>query len=252
MSFLQMIVGISYFSLYYHLINGNRSKDQGLVPMFLTYENPPRDIKELSRSTFVRARQQIEIGYENQLDIDLKEYFKQSQSTNDFYNNIENFLDKQILRERFREEFSRIRSNTDNEFKEIIQALSRTLLSEKSLQSHTTYIGKNCGLVFPRAQGAGEKYYLPNTRFLDQLVLSIIEPNEEITIDEFWDRAWDRYGMISGYFGTMDVEKLSAWGIRSVSPKKLQMNARKLLNKLIDMGHAKAYADGIAIVKGVT
>ena len=81
------------------------------------------------------------------------------------------------------------------------------------------------------------------------LVLCLIRPNEGmIPIEEFWSRVRERFGLLSGSEGSADSRRLLRWGIRRASPTELEANAKGLLAEMTRMGHAREYADDIAMV----
>lgn len=276
--FLQRVVNLGCFSIYLHLLNRNfslmnkdnlESPEIGLVPIFLASNDPSKEIREVSRATFARGRQQIEIAYENELKKAIKKDHGENISKDNYIKLVTSMLpeidnitmpmnrDTQIWN-RFIEDFEGNLLGITNVDEAFYKSFVRTAFSYFNTSSNNssnpetvaTFIGKNIGLVYPREGGRGDKYYLPGPRFLDTLVGSLLNPDDEVSIEEFWDMAWKKFGIVTGARGTKDIERLSRWGIRQVSPKHASQNAKKITSELIRMGYVTEYADDIAMIRG--
>ena len=111
-----------------------------------------------------------------------------------------------------------------------------------------TYLGRLGGISYPRLGGAGDKYFRPAPQFLDMMVASVIRPKEEIVIGQFWNRVWERYGIICGGRRDRDADVLQHVGMASLSAAGLASNSSGLNAQLERMGYLKRFADGVALV----
>lgn len=260
--FLQRVITLGCFALYLHLANkkGN-GNEKGLVPIFLTSSDASLEIKEASRSSFARARQQIEVSFEEGLREQLRRRGEDNLNKDQYINLMRSWLPNMDLTQtgnkentywyRFSEDFEGNLFGTSNTSEAFQKACVRAAFTiQESPESFCQFIGKNIGLVYPREGGRGEKYYSPGPQFLDTLVVSLLEPDEELTIEEFWERAWKDFGVICGARGTTDAGRLGKWGIRQVTPKQLSQNSRRLCSELVKMGYVREYADDIAMIRG--
>ncbi|WP_284907571.1 hypothetical protein [Bacillus sp. lyk4-R2A-2] len=271
--FLQRIVTLGCFAIYLHLTNRSMDKanieQKGLAPIFLSSAEPSMEIREVSRASFSRGRQRIEIGYEEGLLQEIYDRWGIVSSKEEYIEIIKSLLPNldptptqmnqdTLIWHRFIDDFEGNLLGTSNIEEAFSKAFVRTAFSffnqgksnKSNPESLCLFIGKNIGLVYPREKGRGDKYYLPGPRFLDTLVVSLLGPDKEVSIEEFWDRAWNSYGIIVGARGTKDTQILSNWGIRQVSPKQASQNAKKINSELVRMGYVTEYADDIAMIRG--
>lgn len=270
--YLQRTVTLGCFAIFLHLTNRNSDltsvEERGFSPIFLSSTEPTREIREVSRASFARGRQKIELGYEIGLTKELDNRWGSNLSKEEYIEIIKELLpeidtnlpqmnqDTQIWF-RFIEDFEGNLLGTNNVTDAFTKAFVRTAFSfytksskKDNPETACAFIGRNIGLVYPREGGPGDKYYLPGPRFLDTLVVSLLDPTEEISIEEFWDRAWETFGIVSGVRGMKDIQRLSKWGIRQVSPKQASQNAKKITSELLRMGYVTEYADDIAMIRG--
>lgn len=261
--FLQRVVILGCFALFLHLINKKDGNgiSKGLAPIFITSADPTIEVKEASRSAFSRGRQNIEASFEEGFQEQLRSRGQDNLTKEQYIDLMKSWLPNMNLQEtgnkentiwyRFIEDFEGNLFGTSDISEAFQKACVRAAFTIKeSPESFCQFIGKNIGLVYPREGGRGEKYYSPGPQFLDTLVVALLEPDEEITIEEFWERAWQEFGIICGAKSTIDTGRLGKWGIRQVTPKQLSQNARKLSSELIKMGYVREYADDIAMIRG--
>lgn len=262
--FLQRLVNLGYFVLYLHLINSNSRKNE-LVPLFLVTVNPSKELKELSRATYIKARQAIQKGFEIRFEEYCKEEWGEGLSIENcqsifsqLLNNMEQKHQKKVeaINQNFSADFlSNVLINEDNEFDTLFyNAYTRTAFnyfnSDQTPESVARFIGRNVGILYPREGGGGEKYYNPNARFLDMLVVTLIKPDEEITVEEFWGRARDTFGIIVGSDRLVDNKLLEAFSLRTASVNQTTSNIKNFTEQLSKMGYVTEYADDIAMIKG--
>jgi hypothetical protein len=80
------------------------------------------------------------------------------------------------------------------------------------------------------------------------LVAALLKPGDEIPATEFWKRAWEAFGILSGARNRHDAKQLREQGIRQVSTDTLTENANALHDHLNRLGHAQTYADGMTLI----
>jgi len=263
--FLQRAVELGSFGIFLHLANAPVETDQDgsdLVPLLMTSPNPTPEIREASRATFIRTRQRIEQAFEEGLGRQLKSRGEHDLSENKYRALARSWLPEldtgtanakkeQRVWERFQRDFDAFLIGTSQPFDAFKRAAVRAafLAMGEEPESVSRSLGRMVGIVYPRHQGRGDKYFSPAPQFLDMLVLCLIEPDEGmIPVEEFWARARERFGLLSGSEGSADSRRLLRWGIRRASPTELEANAKEMLAELARMGHAREYADDIAMV----
>ena len=112
-------------------------------------------------------------------------------------------------------------------------------------------VGRKAGIIFPHFQGRSkDKRIRPSVAILDVLVKSCCPTTEPIPFNQFLDRLWKCFGIITG--GRMgdtgsDREILLRNGI-DVSQTDLEENNLGLISHLVDIGLARRYPDNIAYV----
>lgn len=270
-AFLQRVVILGAFCVMLQIANSVRENGEtSLIPILLCAPQPTPDIREASRGTLHLARQRIERAFEQGFEREMIRRGQDNCTEEEYWKLFEGWLpslhDDRKIREhrrdarvwdRFSGDFSAFLSGADSPFEAFVQAATRAafygmqVTGGASPEDFHVFLGRGIGLVYPRKAGAGEKYYRPDPQFLDTLVTSLVEPEEEISLTEFWERAWKHFGIISGYLGTVDARRLASFGIRQATPQTLWENGQKLLQMLIRMGYATQYPDDIAMIRGL-
>lgn len=112
--------------------------------------------------------------------------------------------------------------------------------------------GWRSGLLKPRGNRANQRRIAPDPDILESIVLSVVEPNEQISLQELCHRLRARYGIIVG--GTdKDRPHLDQWDI-SVGASAVESdplsnrNYEGFKQAVVDLGFAHEYADGVTIV----
>ncbi|MBX0297529.1 hypothetical protein [Haloarcula nitratireducens] len=112
--------------------------------------------------------------------------------------------------------------------------------------------GWRAGILKPRGNRANERRFAPDPEVLEAIILSVIEPNEQVALQELCQRLRERYGIIVG--GTEDDrDHLTEWdisiGASAVESDPLSnRNYERFKEAIIDLGFAHEYADGVTIV----
>lgn len=265
--FLQRVVALGGFSLFLHLINSVQARPSGRthVPLLLAAPGCSPEIREASRATFATARQQIVLAYEEGLRREMQARGEDELLESEYRELMRNWLPeldadtregkKQTKTwERFEQDFSAFRLVADVPFEAFVRAAARAAFVAMAEsggadpEGVATALGRMIGIVYPRLQGRGAKYFSPAPQFLDMLVVTLLDPGESVALEEFWNRAYRTYGIVSGHGETADATRLRDWNIRRASPTLLKANADQLLDELVRMGHARVYADDIAMV----
>ncbi len=120
-------------------------------------------------------------------------------------------------------------------------------------------LGRRAGYLLPydnRGRGGKEhKRYGASAEFAELLVASTVAPGDPVDFDEFLDRLRESYGIVVGRtvdFGVIRHNDLRAGAPvrRSVSviESELRLNLIEFRDLIIDIGFAKAYADGRTVV----
>lgn len=112
--------------------------------------------------------------------------------------------------------------------------------------------GWRAGILKPRGNRANERRISPDPEILESIVLSLVEPDEQLPLAGLCRRLRQRYGVIVG--GTdQDREHLDQWDI-SVGASAVESdplsnrNYEGFKRAVIDLGFAQEYADGVTIV----
>lgn len=267
--FLQRVVTLGSLSIFLYMMNQTSQSAggaMGFVPILLCARQSADDLREASRATFVRGRRQIERAFEEAVAQFLSARGEDRLSREEYINQMRLRLPnlgqsstkgkkETKVWNRFVQDFSGFLLGAGSPAEAFTSAMVRAAFSMmhevggEDPEGFWTSLGRMAGLVYPRQGGRGEKYYLPAPQFLDMLVVSLLAPNEEVSMEEFWDRAWHRFGIVVGARSSLDASRLARRGIRQVSPNQLARNARDILGELIRMGHAREYADDIAIIQ---
>ena len=121
-------------------------------------------------------------------------------------------------------------------------------INEKdSLVDYLRLLGLRSGLLYPQQKNP-KKRVCPEDRIIEVLVAGTINVVDEfVEYQEFLERLWKRFGIVTGGHPE-DEFLLSQAGISRVSSKYLRQNAEAFLKRLEDQGFAKRMADGKALV----
>jgi hypothetical protein len=112
--------------------------------------------------------------------------------------------------------------------------------------------GWRCGVVKPRGNRANERRLSPDPEVLEAIVLSVVAPDEQLSLQQLCERLRSRYGIIVG--GTnRDRSHLDEWdisvGASSVESDPLSnRNYEAFKDAVVNLGFAHEYADGVTII----
>jgi hypothetical protein len=121
-------------------------------------------------------------------------------------------------------------------------------LNEKStLVDYLRFLGQRSGLLYPQ-RGNPKKRVCPEDRVIEVLVAGTINVvNEVVEYQEFLERLWERFGIVTGGHPE-DEFLLTQAGVPRVSSKHLRQNSEAFLKRLEEQGLAKRMADSKALV----
>lgn len=270
--FLQRMVTLGSFSLLLALFDQpDETVPTPLVPLLLCAPRPREDAREASRATFARARQRIERVFERGLTEELQARGLDGMAHGEYRDLADSWTlsrgersplgeltrsgrQEAKIWQQFSQDYEGFLLGTENPFDAFRYSVVRACFvamdatGGEDPEGFAASLGRMLGLAYPRSAGRGGKYFRPGPQFLDALVVALLEPGEEIPEAAFWERAWQSFGLMSGALGTTDAQRLSRWGIRQTTPTALRENGRALLSELVRMGHAREYADDIAMI----
>lgn len=121
-----------------------------------------------------------------------------------------------------------------------------------------TELGRRAGYLTPWAnQGRGgklQKRYGMTAEFLETLVAATVEPNDPLDFPEFLDALRENFGIVVGR--RVDDEAIRANSLdgglfgtpTSISEEDLRLNVEALRQAVLEVGYARAYADGQTVV----
>ncbi|PSB07562.1 hypothetical protein C7B76_27865 [filamentous cyanobacterium CCP2] len=130
---------------------------------------------------------------------------------------------------------------------EVLDDIIDKINEKDSLVDYLRLLGLRSGLLYPQQKNP-RKRVCPEDRVIEVLVAGTINVVDEfVEFQEFLERLWKRFGIITGGHPE-DEFLLSQSGISRVSSKYLRQNADAFLKRLEDQGFAKRMADGKALV----
>lgn len=261
--FLQRIVTLGCFGLYLYLINRFNEMEQreSKVPILLASPNVSPEVREASRATHIRARQQIVQAFEFGLKAEMRNRGEDSLDPDGYRQFVNRLLGNpssktqetsyRRAKEWFATEYSDNLIASEDPFQAFVIVFTQmTFLHDRTSPANVAqYLGRLLGLIYPREGGRGLRYYRPTPSFLDTLSVALLRPGEEITAEEFWERAWNEFGIISGYRSSFDAEYLGQWGVRQASVLQLRENSYQIMQELKRMGLAEEYADDVSMIR---
>jgi hypothetical protein len=260
---LLRIATMGSFGVYLHMVNAtqNALEEEYRVPLLLCKKPPSRSMREASRRTFGLARRRLQSAFREELTDELRRRGDDDLSVDEYKTLMRGWLiqadqddedrvEAEELMDQFKQSFEFEREGTEDTFRAFVHAATPTCLEAMGPNRPAACairLSTHGGLLGP-FRGRGEKYYRPAPQFLDMLVAALLEPEEEIPATEFWERAWEAFGILSGARSRHDAKQLRKRGIRQVSTDTLTENAGALHDHLTRLGHAQTYADGMTLI----
>jgi hypothetical protein len=136
---------------------------------------------------------------------------------------------------------------SDLESREIINEIIDKVNEKDSLVDYLRLLGLRSGLLYPQQKNP-KKRVCPEDRVIEVLVAGTINVVDEfVEYQEFLERLWKRFGIVTGGHPE-DEYQLSQAGVSRVSSKYLRQNSEAFLQRLEDQGFAKRMADGKALI----
>jgi len=266
LAFLQRIITFSCFAILYHLSSKildltTIEQDRTIIPIVFDSNIGDETIKIASQESLLLARLNIESYYEKVLEGILQNKYNLN-SKEDVLKHIPEFSFHQKNKKNNsyddispHEEMKNLFLGYYNQTENLIQSYARSIriimfskvINSSDPSESYTALGSKIGLVF----GRSKKRFMPTPEILEIILLSILKPNESLTLSEFGQRVWKNYGIIIGANPEEDFLHLSKWGISEHIPGDLHAslanNAEYISETFISMGYAKRYADGVII-----
>lgn len=108
-------------------------------------------------------------------------------------------------------------------------------------------VGLRCGVLMPRGPYQNKHFaFQPDT--LEALLLGCVDIDEMITMGDFAERLWNRYGIVIGGL-PQDIEILNNVAIQEVNQDDLTLNYNTFTQRMVDLGLAKKHSDGLVLVR---
>ncbi|TGE25963.1 hypothetical protein E5K00_12455 [Hymenobacter aquaticus] len=247
-AFLQRAVSLAGIGLLLHLYNS--SPGTGCQPLFLCADHPTPSIREIGRHSLALARRRLRGAFRDALRAELEKRGDQHRTTAEY----EAWADTRLLekeRAQYLDEFTQQIEAGLSDFEAAVRALTGPGLKaagSKSAESCASSLGQRLGLQWPRRQGSGKPYLAPVAAVYDALVSGLLAPGEVLPAEDFWQLAYERFGLLCGAVLPDDQARLASVGIRNASLADLQANARAVLDELRHLGYARTYADEVTLI----
>jgi hypothetical protein len=140
-----------------------------------------------------------------------------------------------------------IQRDPEIEIEDILAEVVDKLNEKASLADYLRLLGLRSGLLYPQQKNP-KKRVCPEDRVIEVLVAGTINVvNEVVEYQEFLERLWERFGIVTGGHPE-DEFLLTQAGIPRVSSKHLRQNSEAFLKRLEEQGLAKRMADSKALV----
>jgi len=264
---LERIVLFTCFSVILHLSSriidiSSKYNDEDRIPMLFDGDGSLDPIKYASQECLKLSKLVIEEYFEKTLEEILK-----GEGYNEFTH--EEMLERiEVMpiadsgrkrkktpeaekRRAYKDLYLSFYEQSSDPFDAIIKATVFKLFSDEYSTDPSSFIssfGAKIGLVF----GRGRRRFLVQPTILETILLTIIEKDKPMNLNEFGKKLWQQYGIIIGANPELDYQHLFKWKISQSTPGDLagclSKNAKIIADKYIAMGYAKRYADGVTIL----
>jgi len=140
-----------------------------------------------------------------------------------------------------------IQRDVDTEPVDILAEIVDLINAKDSVVDYLRLLGLRSGLLYPQQRNI-RKRICPEDRIIEVLVAGTINVvNEVMEYQEFLERLWHRFGIVTG--GHPEDEYLLAQaGIPRISSKYLRQNSEAFLKRLEEQGLVRRMADSKALV----
>jgi hypothetical protein len=118
-------------------------------------------------------------------------------------------------------------------------------------RSFLTSLGRRAGLLYPHFQGRSrEKRVRPSVAMLDAITRACVEPGTVITLEQFLERLWVRFGLIVGGRRSQDWDDVAYLNDAQIPVEVDDMisNTESLVDDLVLLGLARRYPDGVTFI----
>lgn len=247
-AFLQRAVSLAGLGLLLHLYNSGPGN--GCQPLLLCADNPLPTVREVSRHTLGLARGRLRGAFQEALRTELERSSDNTRSTDDYQAWATSWLQEKE-RAQYLDALVLEKTLGASDFEAAVRALTGPGLraaGSKSAESCASSLGQRLGIQWPRRQGIGQPYLSPVAAVYDALVCGLLAPGQVVPIEDFWQLAYERFGLLCGALPLDDQRHLSSVGILNLSLDDLQANARAVLDELRRLGYARTYADEVTLI----
>jgi len=138
-------------------------------------------------------------------------------------------------------------TDDDIEPDDLLGEIVDKIKEKDSLEDYLRLLGLRSGLLYPQQKNLRKRVY-PEDRVIEVLVAGTTDVvNEMIEYQDFLERLWRRFGIVTGGLPE-DEYRLTDAGVQRVSSKYLRENSEAFLKRLEEQGLAKRMADSKALV----
>lgn len=118
-------------------------------------------------------------------------------------------------------------------------------------RSFLTSLGRRAGLLYPHFQGRSrEKRVRPSVAMLDVMTRACVEPGSVLSLEDFLERLWSRFGLIVGGRRSREWDDVAYLNEAQIAVEVDDMieNTEAFVDDLVLLGLARRYPDGVTFV----
>lgn len=267
---LRRLVSFASFAVFFYLEDINHSEfNAPKLPLLLDAGLGLGAIESASSGSFLSCKKAVEAYTINFLekhltDMDQKYILdiKSKQCIEDYIKGIPLYHkknDSEEIRRIIIQHYNGYCEKGDAPIRAIARALQFALYTytypNNTPSDFCNVIGKRGGLVGPLGSAAKQVRLLIHRFALENLILSVIEPDKlqvGVELKELGDYLRDSYSIIIGTDTDIDYSLLAEAQIAQNTPENLRselsQNAQGIADMLISLGLAKRFADGVTII----
>lgn len=241
---------LASFGLWVHVLNAGRT-GLGRQPLLLCGPQTLPAVRAASHNAVSLAQRQVRRAYADALAYQLKaSYLHQGLTTTDYQAWTAGWEPEEQAR--FKLEMNQKTTAGKSPFQAVCQALvepamrrigTKTEGPDKFIKDQARHLG-----LFPEHSGRTGHHLRPGPPFYDVLVAALLPPGRSLTARQFWQQAYEQFGLLCGVRGAADLADLARAGITGLTPAHLAANAQSVLAELTRQGYARAHADGETIL----